>query len=145
MPGDLLRESERAAIISLKADASLLAILPKTSIDPVEEAPSWPFVRLDSSQAVLRGRGCSARSEVRFRLHSFAKPRRNTAGAILETAKDYAARINTAVVAALRSKAFEVSGRRYGFEVTSSDLMQDGAEKDAYHGIASILVRAYQG
>ena len=145
MPSDLLRETERAAIISLKADAPLAAIIEKASIDPVAENPSWPFVRLDSSQATLQGHGCSAQSEVRFRLHSFAKPRYNAGGGIIETARDHAGRLNSAVVMALHHRAYEVAGRRYRFTVTPSILQPDGAERDAYHGIASVIARAYQG
>lgn len=153
MASALIREAERAAIVSLKAYAPLLAILPKTSIDPqpgtagvdAQGSAVWPFVRLDASQAIPSGRGCTARSEVRFRLHSFAKPRKNSAGANLETAKDYAGRINDAVVEAIHGHAYEVAGRRYRFIVSSADLMQDGAEADAYHGIAAVVARAYQG
>ncbi|KMS59979.1 hypothetical protein V474_07730 [Novosphingobium barchaimii LL02] len=153
MASVLIRETERAAIITLKAYAPLIAILPKTSIDPqpktagfdAQGAPVWPFVRLDASQAIPRGRGCTARSEVRFRLHSFAKPRFNSSSQIIETAKDHAGRLNDAVVEAIHSHAYEVAGRRYRFIVSSADLMQDGAEADAYHGIAAIVARAYQG
>lgn len=153
MASVLIRETERAAIITLRANASLLAILPKTSIDPqpgtagvdADGAPKWPFVRLDASQAIPGGRGCTARSEVRFRLHSFAKPRFNPAGTIIETAKDYAARVNDAMVEAIHGHAYVVAGRRYRFTVTSANLMPDGAEADAYHGIAAIVARAYQG
>lgn len=144
MADDLLRPTERACIIALKADALLAAIVAKASIDPVEEDPEWPFVRLDGTQAILQGRGCTARSEVSFALHSFAKPR-YVDGAKVETARDYAGRLNSAVVEAIHNHAFEVAGRRYRFVVRSSRLMQDGAERDAYHGIVSILARAYQG
>lgn len=39
----------------------------------------------------------------------------------------------------------QVDGRRYRFTVTPSILQPDGAERDAYHGIASVVARAYQG
>lgn len=153
MASVLIRETERAAIITLRANAPMLAILPKTSIDPqpgtagvdADGAPKWPFIRLDASQAIPRGRGCTARSEVRFRLHSFAKPRYDPSGKIIETAKDYAGRLNDAVIEAIHGHAYVVAGRRYRFIVSSANLMQDGAEADAYHGIAAIVARAHQG
>ncbi len=145
MANDMLRAVERAAIISLKADAPLLAIVPKTSIDPIAEEPVWPFVRLDGSQSLPQGRGCTARAEVTFMAHSFAKPRYDGTGAMLETARDYAGRLNTAVVEAIHNHAFTVSGRRYRFVVRSSRLMPDGSEADAWHGIASVVARAFAG
>jgi len=148
MASDLLRETERAAIISLKADAPLLAIVAKASIDPIAEAPAWPFLRLEGTQSLPQGRGCTARAEVTFQIHSFAKPRYQgdpTTTPMVETARDHAGRINSAVVEALRAHAYQVAGRRYRFIVRSSRLLRDGAEKDAYHGIVNVLARAYQG
>jgi hypothetical protein len=148
MASDLLRETERAAVISLKDNAPLAEIVEESSIDPVTEAPAWPFIRIDSTQALPQGRGCTARSEVTFMLHSFAKPRYvgdDPAGAMIETARDHAGRVNSAVVEAIHKHAFEVAGRRYRFTARSSRLMQDGAERDAYHGIVSVVARAYSG
>ena len=145
MAGDLLRPTERAATISLKNDAGLLAIVPEATIDPYDEPPEWPFIRLDGFQAIPAGRGCTARSEVTFMAHSFAKPRRDGSGAIVETARDYAGRVNGAVVEALQAHAYEVEGRRYRFTVRSSRLMPDGEEADAWHGIASVLARVFNG
>ncbi|QSR18409.1 DUF3168 domain-containing protein [Novosphingobium sp. KA1] len=148
MPSDLLRPTERAAVISLKANAALLDIVAKSSIDPVTEAPDWPFIRIDGTQSIPGGRGCTARAEVSFLLHSFAKPRYvddDPAGAMEETAKDHAGRLNSAVVEAIHNHAFTVEGRRYRFVVRSSRLMRDGAEADAWHGIASVVARAFQG
>lgn len=145
MAHDLLREAERACIISLKADAALLALVAKASIDPIAEAPEWPFIRLDGTQAIPSGRGCTARSDVSFMVHSFAKPRYNESGAIIETARDHAGHINSAVVEALHNHAYEVAGRRYSFTVRSSRLMQDGAEAGAWHGIVNVLCTVYNG
>lgn len=145
MASDLLRDTERAAIIALKGNAPLLAIVAKASIDPAAEEPEWPFVRLDGTQALPQGRGCSARSEVSFMMHAFAKPRYNASGAMLETARDHAGRIGSAMVEAIHQHAFTVAGRRYRFSVRSSRLMQDGAERDAYHSIVSVVARAFSG
>lgn len=144
MADDLLRPTERACIIALKADAPLAQIVAKSSIDPVAEDPAWPFVRLDGTQALPQGRGCTARSEVTFMLHSFAKPR-YVGGSMVETARDHAGRLNSAVVEAIHNHAFDIAGRRHRFVVRSSLLMQDGAERDAYHGIVSVIARAFVG
>lgn len=144
MASDLVRATERAAVISLKSDTALLAIVPKAQIEPTAEAPDWPFIRLDGTQAIPQGRGCTARSEVTFMLHSFAKPRYD-ADVMVETAHDHAGRIGSAVVEAINNRAFIVDGRRYHFTVRSSRLMRDGADPTAYHSVVSILARAYAG
>lgn len=153
MANDVLRLSERACVITLKANAPLTALIAKTSIDPqpgtvavdAQGYTIWPFITLEGTQSLPQGRGCTARAEVSFQLHSFAKPIYNGAGAMTKTARDHAGEINTAVVEALHGHAFEVSGRRYQFLVQSSRLMRDGAEADAWHGIAFVRARAYQG
>lgn len=105
----------------------------------------WPFIVLEGTQAIPAGRGCTARSEVTFQLHSFAKPVYNDDGAMTETAHDHAGRLNSAVVEAIHAHAFEVDGRRYRFAVSSSRLMRDGDEAGAWHGIANVVARAFQG
>ncbi|MEJ7933494.1 hypothetical protein WG907_04380 [Sphingobium sp. AN558] len=148
MSGDLLRETERATIITLKANAPLLAIVAKASIEPNAENPEWPFTRLDGTQAIPQGRGCTTRSDVTFMVHSFAKPRYvddDPKKRAIETARDHCARINSAVVDALHNHRYTVAGVVYKLSVRSSRLMQDGAERDAYHGVANILARAQRG
>ncbi len=153
MASDLLRETERAAVISLKGNAPLIALVPKPSIDPQPKTAGfdangdvvWPFLRIDGTQALPQGRGCNARSEVSFAVHSFARPRYDGSEVMLETARDFAGRINSAVAEALQAHAYVVAGRRYRFVVRSSRLMRDGDETDAWHGIANVLARAYQG
>lgn len=105
----------------------------------------WPFVRLDGTQALPQGRGCTARAEVSFALHAFAKPRYDGSGAMIETARDHAARINRAVFDAVHRHAYTIDGRRYRFDARSSRLMMDGAERDAWHGIVNVRAVAYHG
>lgn len=148
MAGDLLRETERATIITLKANVALLAIVAKASIDPVAEDPTWPFTRLDGAQAIPRGRGCMARSDVTFMVHSFAKARyvdNDPKKARIETARDHCGRVNSAVVEALHNHRYTVAGVVFKLAVRSSRLMQDGAERDAYHGFANVIARAERG
>lgn len=145
MASDLLRETERACTIALKADAPLAALVAEAAIDPTDEAPEWPFIRLDGTQAVPQGRGCTARSEVTFLLHAFAKPYYTAPGALAITARDRGGRLTSAIVEAIHGHAFIVDDRRYRFTARSSRLMQDGAEADAWHGIVSVVARAYQG
>lgn len=156
MASDLLRETERAAVISLKGNAPLISLVPKLSIDPQPLTAGfdedgdvvWPFLRIDGTQAIPQGRGCNARSEISFAVHTFAKPRHQGDPATtpeLETARDFAGRINSAVVEAMQGHAYLVAGRRYRFTVRSSRLMRDGAEDSAWHGIVNVLARAYQG
>jgi len=109
------------------------------------EEPEWPFIRLDGTQALPQGHGCMARSDVSFMIHSFAKPRYDGTGVMLETARDQAGRINTAVVEAMQNHAYEVAGRRFRFTVRSSRLMPDASERDAFHGIANVVAQVYNG
>lgn len=143
MAGDQLRQTEKATISTLKADEGLTAIVSADSIDPYPEAPDWPFIRLDGSQAIPQGRGCTARSEVTFLLHAFAKPERDISGSIAITARDQAGRISDAVTEALQAHAYEYDGRRYRYTVRSTRIMMDGAEADAFHAIISVLARVY--
>ena len=145
MAGDLLRPTEKAAISALKADEGLTAIVPAASIDPYAEAPDWPFIRLDGTQAIPQGRGCTARSQVTFMLHAFAKPRRDGAGSKIEEARDHAGRISDAITEALQAHAYEYDDRRYNFTVRSSRIMRDGAEADAWHAVISVMARVYAG
>ncbi|WP_260923423.1 hypothetical protein [Novosphingobium sp. 9] len=80
-----------------------------------------------------------------FQLHSFAKPAYDTSGAMIETARDYTGRMNSAVIEAIHNHAFTVAGRRYRFIVQSSRLMANGDEADAWHGIASVVAQAFAG
>ncbi len=145
MAGDMLRATEKAAITALINDAALIAIVAKDSIDPYAEQPSWPFIRLDGSQAIPQGRGCTSRSEVTFLLHAFAKPVREGGDAITETARDHAGRISNAMTEAMQAHAYEFDGRRYNFTVRSTRMMIDGAEGDAYHVVCSVLARVFWG
>lgn len=145
MAGDMLRATEKAAITALKNDAGLIGIVGKASIDPYDEQPTWPFIRLDGSQAIPQGRGCTSRSEVTFLLHAFAKPLRDGSASIVETARDHAGRISNAMTEALQAHAYDYDGRRYSFTVRSTRMMIDGAEGDAYHVICSVLARVFWG
>jgi len=148
---DLLRSAEKATLTVLKADAPLTALVAKTSIEPMpntagvnaDGSNKWPFVRLDVTQSIPQGRGCTARASVGFIVHSFGKAAVNGSGQITKTARDVAGDINSAVVEALHGHAYAVNGKRYRFRVTSSQLMQDGAEADAYHGFANVAVVVY--
>lgn len=145
MPGDLIRPSERAAIITLKNDEGVAALVPAAQIDPAKEAPEWPFIRLDASLSTLAGRGCTARAEVTFNLHVFAKGRFDAYETPLETPRDHCGRIVDAVVEAIHNHAFYIEDRRYKFTVRSTRSMQDGAERSAWHGIVSVIAKAFNG
>jgi len=145
MANDIIRQTERAAVIALKGDPGVLEIVGKPSIDPQDEEPEWPFIRMGVSQALPEGRGCSSRVRTSILLHAFAKPRYNEGGGMIEIAKDHAGRLTSAITEALHQHAFSVDGRRYRFAYESVRLEQDGAERDAFHGIISLVARAFQG
>jgi len=117
--------------------------MPNTAGVNADGSNKWPFVRLDGTQSIPQGRGCTARAEVAFIVHSFGKAAFNGSGQIINTARDVSGALNSAVVEALHGHAHEVAGKRFRFRVTSSQLMQDGAEADAYHGFCNVEVRVY--
>lgn len=140
--GDAIREVRRAVLPTLKADATLTAMVVASSIHPstVPAGSPWPFTRFDGANSTpladfLRGR------EVSFMIHAFAKPR-YSGQAMTETAEDHAARITSAVNSVLHRNRFTLpGGATFAVRVSSSRLMPDGAEADAYHGIVNAVAR----
>lgn len=140
MATGLQRLVRRAVLTKLKADASLVAIVPASSIysQHVPQGPIWPFIRLGPSNTQRFRAACVDGAVVTFDVHAFARDR-FTAGAIVETAEDHASRIGSAIERALGDNwlALEGSGK---VRVRLSDiaLMQDAEEAGAFHWMAQV-------
>lgn len=144
---DFITELRRGTLILLKGYAPLTAIVPPSSIHPstVPANPAWPFTRWDAPQSIPVGVGCTAGAEVSFLVHAFAKERKNSAGATIETAEDHCGRITAALTRALNRRRFDIASGSVHLRVRSTRLMIDGAEADTYHGITDCLARVYAG
>lgn len=144
MANDSTLPVRRAVLVALKNDAPLLAIVPKAQIHPqtVPPTPTWPFIRHGAPSGIPITASCVDGQEITFALHGFAKPRLNGSGQVVETAEDHAARIGAAMAKALDGKLLPLdTGHKARIRWTGSQLLQDGAEADAFHTIQNFRAR----
>lgn len=143
MAGALIRDVRRAVLTRLRQDAGLTAIVAAANIHPstVPANPVWPFTRFDAPQSTPIDGACYAGAKVTFMLHSFAKPRMNASGQMIETAEDHAGRILDAMKLAIHKHRVPVAGASALLSVVSARMMIDGAESTAYHGVLSCRAR----
>jgi hypothetical protein len=144
LANDLTLAIRRAALAELKGNAALIALVPAASIYPQTTPPNvgWPFVKMGSPSGLPIRAACVDGNEGIFAVHGFAKPRLNGSGQVVETAEDHTARIGAAIADALDRKALALTGGyRARLLWTGSQLLQDGAEADAYHTVQNFGVR----
>ena len=128
-----------AVIAALKADAALIALVPAGRIYP-NKTPAdvaWPFIKLGVLMNSPTRYDCGGGGDVTGAVHVFVK---KTASILDPEAATY--RINKEVVRVLDGLDLVVDGSDLGCHVTLSQVMEDGAEADAYHGLVSIRVSA---
>lgn len=129
-------------IASLKADAQLTAIVPATRIYPGKPpaSPIFPFIRvpmLIGTVAELDGGSGSEQSGV---IHSFTK----LANPTVPDPEAQAATINRHIVRIV-SGIDDVElgdGESLGVQATQTQVIEDGAEADAYHGMVTVRATA---
>jgi hypothetical protein len=134
---NLETELRRAVLPAMKNSAPLTAIVPRDQIYPktTPEAPPWPFTRYGASTAIPITASCVNGEDIAFTIHAFALPRYQ-GQAIIETAEDHAERIAGAIKGALhKRRIITTSGANIRIRMTSKQVIQDGAEADAYHAI----------
>lgn len=134
---DLVTELRRAVLPALKGNLALTQILPATSIHP-QTAPAnapWPFVKVGVPILTGFDGTCFVGARVRYTLHSFAKPRYNGAGGMVETAEDHVGRISGAVKGALHKTRLPVAGGTVHILWSSGQRLIDQGEADAFHAI----------
>ena len=146
---DDLLATRRAILGLLRTNADLIAVVPKTRIYQqagVGAGSVWPFVAYGSPTGIPIRAACINGTETTVAIHSFAKPRYQTAGdpksALLEYAEDYAARIGNLVARALDGKRVPLDRGYLAILFTGSQLLIDGGEADAFHHIANFRARA---
>lgn len=138
---DLIRDVRRATLAALKADSGLTAIVSASEIYPstVPAEHAWPFMRWDAPSSTPLTWGAT----VSFMLHAFAKPRYNGGGAMIETAEDHASRIVTAAYGVVHRNRVAIPGGAARLWSRRTQLIRDGADADAYHGIITVAARAF--
>lgn len=134
---------QRTMLTLLQQNSDVTALVAANSIQPFGE-PVWPFIRSDAPAVVpLKASGVDGMIG-EFAVHSFAKPRYNGSGAMIETAKDHAGRIGAAVANALDRQRLDLAA---GFNTRATliwrggQLLPDPAEEDAYHSVQNFRAR----
>lgn len=133
----------RAILTALKADAGVTDLVATGSIYPQSPPgePTWPFIKTGSPSGIPISASCVDGDTLILAVHSFAKPRQD-GGQVVETAEDHADRIGRAVMRALHRASLPLdSGGTAKIKRTGFQLLQDGAEADAYHHVANFEVR----
>lgn len=117
--------SARGTIISaMKADISLTTIVPASRIYPqkVPASPAWPFIRLDSLNAVPARYDCAEGSEITGTVHCFTK--------LSSSVPDPEAQ----AASVLDLIAASIDGIE-DCHVENAQVIMDAAEADAFHGL----------
>lgn len=133
----------RGILEALKADAPFVAEIPKARIfgQTVIANATYPYFRLGSPSAVPLRAACVDGSVTIFAGHVFALPRKE-AGAIVETAEDYAARLGALMANALDGAVLALPNGRARVVWTGDQLLQDPSEADCFHHVSNFRVRA---
>lgn len=138
----LQRLVRRAVMARLKANATLTALVPATSIFGQDAGadPAWPFVKTGPATTLRRKATGTDGGTITFDVHAFARARQS-AGQIAETGEDHAGRIGGAIETALADCNVALSdGSNCKIVLSDLQLMQDD-EPGAFHYIAQVNAR----
>jgi hypothetical protein len=144
VPKDSTLYIRAAVLTALKAAAGVIALVPGARIYPQQRPadPDWPFIAYGSPIAVPFGAACLDGSAITVAIHCYAA----TTGEGEDTVpgEDLATEINAAVAAALGDATLELEEAPYPatahVDWTGSQVMQDGAEADAFHGFSTFQI-----
>jgi hypothetical protein len=129
----------RAAILTaLKADVPYTALVPAARIYPQQRPPNpeWPFTGYGVPIATPFSASCLDGSLVTATLHHYAAT--TGEGEDTEPGEDMAAAMNAAAAARLGGATLELDApwpATAHLDWVSSQVMQDGSDGDAFHGI----------
>lgn len=131
---------KRAGITALKADAAVVALVPAGRVYPMQRpaAPVWPFVGWGAPVYETFEASCLDGSVLNVAVHVYAR----TSGSGLATVpgEDFAEQAVAAIAAALGGKSIGLVGApapaTAHFHCTGAQVIQDGADADAFHGFA---------
>lgn len=76
---ELERYARRTLLIRAKADAALIALVPKDNIDPDGLKP-WPIVMVENPRMLPRRMACAIGSDISMDVHAFAGPKSDMTG-----------------------------------------------------------------
>jgi hypothetical protein len=137
--------TRKVILAALKTTQAVTALVPATQILPQTqpEKHGWPFIRWDGPTSFPYKGVCVNGAQVSFMVHAFAKPVYDGPDLkrMVETAEDHCGRILEAIEPVLSGNRFESAGRSFRVRVTSTALMRDRAEADAYHGLLNCVAR----
>lgn len=134
----------RAMLTLLKDDPAMTALVAAASIYPQAPPaqPTWPFIKPGPPAGTPIRASCVDGQEITVAFHGFAKARHNGAGGMLETAEDHAARIGAQMARTLDRRRVTLPGGHIAkITWTGSQLLQDGAERDAFHTLQTFRIR----
>ena len=132
----------RAGLKHLATIAAVTKIVPASRHYPMVVAnPNWPFIRWGRPASTMLRATCLDGSVIGVAVHGFAKARFNVAGAMIETAEDHAGRLEAALAGAFDSLRLDIPRGHTKFAVTSTQLLEDGAEADAFHCVVNLRIR----
>jgi hypothetical protein len=138
---DLTTELRRACLITMKANADLLAIVPKASIHGgVATAPTWPFVKWGVPSSLPLEAACMTGEDVRVAIHGFARARKS-GNATVETGEDHAGRLAGAIKRALNKNRLALPSGYATLRWIGGQRMIDGNEADDWHVICEFRAR----
>lgn len=137
---------KRATISQLKAVDDVTDLVPALRIYPLQRPaqPEWPFIAYGAPIQAPFGAACLDGGETTVAIHGYAQT--TGSGPDTESGEDTALKINAAVEAALDGATLELEphGCPYPatahFTCTGSQVIQDGAEADKFHGFVNFRI-----
>jgi hypothetical protein len=140
MATDFALPVRRAILPRLKADPGVTALIPAAQIYPgtVGANPVFPFIRYGAPvSSPFRASGLDS-SAVVGAIHAFAKPLKNLAGGVIDTAEDQAHRMSEAIGACIDGVTIVLDDTfKARVTWTGSNLLQDSAEAEAWHAVVN--------
>jgi hypothetical protein len=142
VPGDSNIYVRRAGLTLLKADAAVQAVVDDRVYPPQRPAtPQWPFLAWGVPIEGPFGASCLDGSEIDFAVHAYAE----TTGVDDATVsgEELASALNGLCRTVLNGATLDLTAYGCPYPATAhftwqqSQVIQDGAEADAFHGIAT--------
>lgn len=138
-PTDLQREVKRALLTRAKANATLTALVPASSIE-ADGTPTWPHIKIASPRTLRLRQSCVRGARASFDIHAFAGPRK-VDGAVVETGEDHVARIGSAIETVFADNRLTLaSGAMCKIEFSDMQILPDD-EPDAWHWVSQLNCR----
>jgi hypothetical protein len=130
MANDPSLELRQKVVIRLRETSALLTHVPEARIfgEQPDQPPEWPFTRYGVDDVAPRRPSCWDGAEINFPIHSFSKTKFT----------DQIRRMNAAVATSLDGFTVDLGGGMMArIEWLRSTVIRDGADPNAWHGIAN--------